>query len=71
MSSSRPLSFHVTAPAVQPGGVPDFRDVSISRAGEVRRPGVDAAPEDIRDLASAIIRVLNPESEAVGPWPAC
>src|SRR6202008_4758644 len=39
-----------------------------SRAGEVRRPEVDTAPEDIRDLAYAIIRVLNRESEAVGPW---
>jgi 2-oxoisovalerate dehydrogenase E1 component alpha subunit len=68
MSDSRPLSFHMPEPAVRPGGTPDFSDVSISRAGEVRRPEVDAAPEDIRDLAYAIIRVLNRESEAVGPW---
>src|SRR3979409_1214828 len=68
MSDSQPLSFHVPAPAVRPGGTPDFSDVRISRAGEVRRPDVDAAPEDIRDLAYAIIRVLNRESEAVGPW---
>ena len=68
MSDSRPLSFHVPAPAVRPGGTPDFSDVSIPPAGEVRRPEVDAAPEDIRDLAYAIIRVLNRESEAVGPW---
>ena len=63
-----PLSFHVPAPAVRPGGTPDFSDVPISRAGEVRRPEVDCAPEDIRDLAFKIIRVLNRDSEAVGPW---
>src|SRR6478752_2072288 len=68
MSDPRPLSFHVPAPAVRPGGTPDFSDVQISSAGEVRRPEVDTAPEDIRDLAYAIIRVLNRESEAVGPW---
>jgi 2-oxoisovalerate dehydrogenase E1 component alpha subunit len=68
MSDPNPLSFHVPAPAVRPGGTPDFNDVPISRAGEVRRPEVDTAPEDIRDLAYAIIRVLNRESEAVGPW---
>jgi 2-oxoisovalerate dehydrogenase E1 component alpha subunit len=68
MSDPGPLSFQVPAPAVRPGGTPDFSDVRISRAGEVRRPEVDAAPEDIRDLAYAIIRVLNRESEAVGPW---
>jgi len=68
MSKSGPLSFHVPAPAVRPGGTPDFSDVPISRAGEVRRPEVDAAPEDIRDLAFKIIRVLDRESAAVGPW---
>ena len=63
-----PLSFHVPAPAVRPGGTPDFSDVKISRAGEVRRPEVVVAPEEIRDLAFAIIRVLDRNSEAVGPW---
>jgi 2-oxoisovalerate dehydrogenase E1 component alpha subunit len=68
MSDRKPLSFHVPAPAVRPGGTPDFSDVRISLAGEVRRPEVDVAPEDIRDLAYAIIRVLDRDSEAVGPW---
>ncbi|OFX02226.1 MAG: 2-oxoisovalerate dehydrogenase [Alphaproteobacteria bacterium RIFCSPHIGHO2_12_FULL_66_14] len=68
MTDPRPLSFHVPAPAVRPGGIPDFSDVPIARAGEVRRPEVDTAPEDIRDLAYTIIRVLDRQSEAVGPW---
>lgn len=68
MSELGRLSFHVPAPAVRPGGTPDFSDVQISPAGEVRRPDVDVAAEDIRDLAYAIIRVLNHEGEAVGPW---
>lgn len=68
MSEPGPLSFHVPAPAVRPGGTPDFSDVKISRAGEVRRPAVDVAPADIRDLAFQIIRVLDRNSEAVGPW---
>jgi len=63
-----PLSFQVPEPAVRPGGTPDFSDVPITPAGEVRRPPVDCAPEDIRDLAFKIIRVLNRDSEAVGPW---
>src|SRR5215475_13889222 len=63
-----PLSFQVPEPAVRPGGTPDFSDVPISAAGEVRRPPVDCAPEDIRDLAFKIIRALNRDSEAVGPW---
>jgi len=68
MSDRKPLSFHVPAPAVRPGGTPDFSDVRISLAGEVRRPEVDVAPEQIRDLAYSIIRVLDRDSEAMGPW---
>jgi 2-oxoisovalerate dehydrogenase E1 component alpha subunit len=68
MSDAGRLSFHVPAPAVRPGGTPDFSDVKIPPAGEVRRPDVDVPAEDIRDLAYSIIRVLNREGEAVGPW---
>jgi len=68
MSNPKPLSFHVPEPAVRPGGTPDFSDVPIPRAGTVRRPEIDADPESIRDLAYSIIRVLNRESEAIGPW---
>src|SRR5690606_37734692 len=38
------------------------------KAGSVPRPPVDVDPRDIRDLAFSIIRVLNREGEAVGPW---
>ncbi len=59
MSEPKPLSFHVPAPAVRPGGTPDFSDVKISRAGEVERPPVDVAPEKIREHAFKIIRVIS------------
>jgi 2-oxoisovalerate dehydrogenase E1 component alpha subunit len=62
------LRLHVPEPEVRPGGTPDFSSVKIAPAGSVRRPEVDASPEDIRDLAYSIIRVLNREGEAVGPW---
>ena len=62
------LSLHVPEPAVRPGGQPDFSTVKIAKAGAVPRPAVDVAPEEIRDLAYSIIRVLNREGEAVGPW---
>jgi 2-oxoisovalerate dehydrogenase E1 component alpha subunit len=68
MSERKPLTFHVPEPAVRPGGTPDFSDVPIPQAGSVRRPEVDTPPETIRDLAYAIIRVLNRNGEAVGPW---
>lgn len=68
MNDVRPLSLHVPEPAVRPGGAPDFSNVKIPKAGTVPRPDVDANPEDIRELAFSIIRVLNRAGEAVGPW---
>jgi 2-oxoisovalerate dehydrogenase E1 component alpha subunit len=68
MTGYGPLQLHVPEPAVRPGGAPDFSSVQIPRAGSVARPAVDADPEAIRDLAYSIIRVLNRDGEAVGPW---
>jgi 2-oxoisovalerate dehydrogenase E1 component alpha subunit len=63
-----PLSLRVPEPELRPGDAPDFSGVSVSRAGTVRRPDVDEDPETMRDLAFTIVRVLNRDGEAVGPW---
>ena len=63
-----PLRLHVPEPAVRPGGTPSFGHLDIPAAGSVRRPDIDVAPEEIRDLAYTIIRVLDDEGQAVGPW---
>ena len=68
MTDGTALRFHVPEPAVRPGGTPDFSNVPIPNAGSVWRPEIDADPESFRDLAYSIIRVLNREGEAVGPW---
>lgn len=68
MPDKGPLQFHVPEPEVRPGDTPDFSNVVVPPAGEQARPPVDARPEDIRDLAYTIIRVLNDEGQAVGPW---
>jgi 2-oxoisovalerate dehydrogenase E1 component alpha subunit len=68
MREGRPLSLHVPEPPVRPGDQPDFSHIAIPRAGEARRPPVDAAAHEFRDLAFSLIRVLNRAGEAVGPW---
>lgn len=68
MADEHRLSLYVPEPAVRPGGAPDFSNVPIPKAGSVDRPPVDADPRAIRDMAYSIIRVLNKEGEAVGPW---
>lgn len=63
-----PLSLNVPEPGCRPGDTPDFSDFEIPRAGEVGRPPVDCDPDDIRDMAFSIVRVLNKDGEAVGDW---
>lgn len=68
MIGHAPLSLHVPEPPARPGFAPDFSDFAIPDLGSVQRPPVDCKPEEIRDLAYALIRVLDRKGEAVGPW---
>jgi 2-oxoisovalerate dehydrogenase E1 component alpha subunit len=65
---SEPLRFHVPEPLSRPGGKPDFSGVVIPEAGSVDRPPVEVDSTEIRDLAFSIIRVLDRDGQAVGPW---
>jgi 2-oxoisovalerate dehydrogenase E1 component alpha subunit len=68
MSQYPPLSLHVPEPSSRPGDKPDFSHIKVSDAGSARRPEVDCTPESIRDLAFDLIRVLDTNGQAVGPW---
>ena len=68
MSKSKPLSLHVPEPSSRPGDEPDFSYIDIPDAGATRRPTVDCTPNSMRDLAFELVRVLDDEGEAVGPW---
>ncbi|MEO0676297.1 MAG: 3-methyl-2-oxobutanoate dehydrogenase (2-methylpropanoyl-transferring) subunit alpha [Pseudomonadota bacterium] len=63
-----PLELHVPEPGCRPGDVPDFSNFEIPRAGAVPRPPIDVDPDDIRDMAFSIVRVLNKDGHAVGDW---
>jgi 2-oxoisovalerate dehydrogenase E1 component alpha subunit len=66
--SQGPLRLHVPEPTGRPGHGTDFSYLHLSRAGEVRRPPVDIAASDAGDLAYTLVRVLDDEGQAVGPW---
>ncbi len=68
MTDTPKLSFHVPDPELRPGDTPDFSHVKVPQAGSVRRPEIDERPADMRDLAFSIIRVLDRNGQAVGPW---
>jgi 2-oxoisovalerate dehydrogenase E1 component alpha subunit len=63
-----PLCLHVPEPTGRPGCSTDFSFLHVSPAGAVRQPPVDTPPRDTQDLAYALIRVLDDEGRAVGPW---
>ena len=68
MSDPTPLRLHVPEPTGRPGQATDFAFLHVSPAGTVRRPPVDTAHFDTQDLAYALIRVLDEQGRAVGPW---
>jgi 2-oxoisovalerate dehydrogenase E1 component alpha subunit len=68
MTRHEPLHLHVPEPTGRPGRHTDFSYLHVSPAGAVRRPPVDTPPVDTSDLAYALVRVLDDEGRAVGPW---
>ena len=68
MSQHEALRLHVPEPTGRPGCQTDFSYLKLARAGDVPRPPVDAAPADTSELAHTLIRVLDEEHRAVGPW---
>jgi hypothetical protein len=61
-------SLHVPEPSGRPGRATDFSYLHLARAGEARRPPVDSAPAQTSDLAYTLVRVLDDDGRAVGPW---
>lgn len=68
MNQNQPLHLHVPEPTGRPGQATDFSYLRLSAAGEVRKPPVSVLPIDTRDLAYSLIRVLDEQGRATGPW---
>ncbi|MEO8312090.1 MAG: 3-methyl-2-oxobutanoate dehydrogenase (2-methylpropanoyl-transferring) subunit alpha [Caldimonas sp.] len=66
--SGDPLRLHVPEPTGRPGQGTDFSYLRLAPAGAVARPPIDVAPVATRDLAYTLVRVLDDEGRAVGPW---
>lgn len=70
MSQCKPLTLHVPEPSGRPGHETDFSYLHLAAAGAVRRPPLEVLPSDTSDLAYALVRVLDEDGNAVGPWAA-
>ena len=68
MDRQSTLTLHIPEPKHRPGEPADFSDLRLPKAGSVGRPPIDSAPFQMRDLAYALVRVLDDDGRAVGPW---
>jgi 2-oxoisovalerate dehydrogenase E1 component alpha subunit len=68
MSQNQPLRLHVPEPTGRPGRETDFTYLHLSPAGAIRRPPIASLPSETSDLATTLVRVLDEEGHAVGPW---
>ena len=64
----RKSRLHIPRPHSRPGEAPDFSYLETSPAGAVRRPDVNARVRDISHLSIDLVRVLDDDHQAVGPW---
>ena len=68
MKPDQTLRLHVPEPSARPGHETDFSYLHLSPAGEARKPPLEVQPRQTSDLAFSLVRVLDPEGNAVGPW---
>lgn len=68
MSLQAPLALYVPEPTGRPGHPSDFSYLRLAPAGQARRPPIDSSASELIDLAYTLIRVLDDEGCAVGPW---
>ncbi|GGO91828.1 3-methyl-2-oxobutanoate dehydrogenase (2-methylpropanoyl-transferring) subunit alpha [Stakelama pacifica] len=67
--ANRPqLSLHVPEPKYRPGDEVDFSDIEVPAAGSARRPEPGDNPSEFHELAYGLVRVLDEDGKAVGPW---
>ena len=62
------LSLHVPEPPFRPGDEPDFSALEIPAAGAAPKPDIAASATETEPLATALVRVLDDDGRAVGPW---
>ena len=63
-----PLELHVPEPKYRPGDAVDYSDLVIPPAGAQPRPDETCAPAETHPLCLDLVRVLDDDHRAVGPW---
>ncbi|MCO5106082.1 MAG: 3-methyl-2-oxobutanoate dehydrogenase (2-methylpropanoyl-transferring) subunit alpha [Burkholderiaceae bacterium] len=67
-NTTKPLRLHVPEPSGRPGHATDFGYLRLAPAGAAPRPPIQARPSDTAELAGSLVRVLDDDGRALGPW---
>ena len=67
-SNLPPLSLHVPEPNFRPGDPVDYSFLDIPPAGAAPRPDEGCAAAETAPLCTGMVRVLDEDHRAVGPW---
>jgi len=68
MQMTNQSRLHLPKAPARPGEAPDFSYVQLSPAGAVHRPDVNARARDMMSLSVELVRVLDDDGAAIGPW---
>ncbi len=59
---------YIPRPTARPGDEPDFSYLDLAPAGAIDKPTIDSRTRDIEYLSSGLVRVLDEDHTAKGPW---
>jgi 2-oxoisovalerate dehydrogenase E1 component alpha subunit len=68
MSRKNALDLHIPMPLARPGDKADFSGWSFPEPGDTQRPDIASSAVELREYAYGLIRVLDLEGRALGPW---
>jgi 2-oxoisovalerate dehydrogenase E1 component alpha subunit len=68
MSNKSGSRLRTPSSPARPGSDPDFRYLEVTAAGTVEKPGVEDPYGKLEFLSEKLVRVLDAEGRAVGPW---
>ena len=69
-AATEPLRLHVPEPSARPGQATDFSYLQLTPAGAVDKPATDVTAQQTMPMTRQLIRVLDDNGDAVGPWAA-
>ncbi|MEZ0154704.1 MAG: thiamine pyrophosphate-dependent enzyme [Candidatus Reddybacter sp.] len=59
---------HIPQASSRPGDIPNFSQLKVPVSSTSKKPPLSASGQDMTELAYGLVRVLDDDGNAVGPW---